>query len=190
MLQQPSISKPMRSFGALLELSCDRLAQAAFLIIALDMLLSVIFGVVAVIAWPDLKFMGSGPGGGNGIPGIVVLAATAMGAPSFILALVHAVRGEWRKLGHLLPFVGPALIFFGFFFVSHAFDPCGFSFASLHTTVLGTPLCQPWGGGLEIHSRFHLLHHALIPTVFLVYMYWLSLRRWHPTAARFSFLRD
>ena len=94
-------------------------------------------------------------------------------------------RREWRKAGRALVLIGPAFLFFEFFIISHASDPCGFGFADFRTEHLGSPLCQAWGGGPEIHTRYQLLHHALVPTVFLVGCYLWALGRWQ-AAERFA----
>lgn len=180
-------SPRLAALGRAIEIVCDRLAQAALVLILSVILASIVLGVIAIVTWPSFPILGAGPGGANGIPAILLMVATGMGAPSLLLALFHLLRGEWSKLGRALPFFGPAFLFFGFFFVSHAFDPCGFGFTSFQTMFLGSPLCQHWGGGLEIHTRFHLLHHAVIPTVFLVGLYWMSLRRWHPAVTQVGF---
>lgn len=182
-----NLSASIRSTTGWLELACDRLAQVGLALIVLNVAASLGLGIVAILAWPELRVLGSGPGGGNGIPAIAFLVAIALGVPSFLLAVAHAALGRFAKWGRVIPFVGPAVVFFAFFFVSHAFDPCGLGLADTSTRLLGTPMCQYWGGGLEIHTRFHFLHHAVIPTVFFAYAYWLGLRSWHPAGERFDF---
>ncbi len=164
---------------------CDWLGQAALAIIIVDMLFSIILGILAIVIWPRLQVLGSGPGSGAGLPMMGLMAATALGVPSLLLGIFDLLRGRFRQTGRLLVFVGPLAIMLRFFFVVHALDPCVRGWLTLESQIAGIPLCEPYLTKLNIHTRLHLLHHAMVPTSFLAGLYWMSLRRWYPRMTHF-----
>ncbi len=159
----------------------DRLARLALLILIVDVTLSLVIGSLIAIKWPFLREWGGGFGGGNGLPVLGYLIALFLGAPS----LLAAIQGSNKRAGRLMAFMGPLIILVGFGGVSHALDPCVTGLLDGTSRLGSQPLCERFGAELNIHTRFHLLHHALVPTVVLVPMYLLALSRWHPTVTRF-----
>ncbi len=156
----------------------DELARIALLILAVDVTLSLIIGSLVAIRWPFLSEWGGGFGGGNGLPVLGYLVALFLGVPS----LLAAIQDSNKRAGRLIPFFGLFIILVGFAGVSHALDPCVTGLWDASSRLGSQPLCERFGAELNIHTRFHLLHHALVPTVALVPLYWLALRRWHPPA--------
>ena len=162
----------------------DQVARLALRVIMADIIVSIGLGLVVMLAWgvrPDsalLNDLGNGPGGGRGIPAAGFLVATLLGFPSFSNGLRDVVRGRWRETRRLLAFVGPLMIFTGFLYVSDGLDPCG-SWLDEYSRLGDQPLCQWFDDSLELHARFHLLYHALVPTVILVALYRLAAGRWH-----------
>ena len=154
----------------------DALARVALLILAVDYTLSLILGSLIATRWPFLEDWGGGFGGGNGLPVLGYVLAVVLGVPS----LLAAIQDPSKRVGRLLAFVGPFIILVGFAGVSHALDPCVTGLWDASSRLGSQPLCERFGGELNIHTRFHLLHHALVPTVVLVPLYWLALGRLHP----------
>ena len=159
----------------------DRLARAALLILAVDFTVSLIIGSLVAIRWPFLSEWGGGFGGGNGLPVLGYLIALFLGVPS----LLAAIQDSNNRVGRLIPFVGPFIILVGFAGVSHALDPCVTGLWDASSRLGSQTLCERFGAELNIHTRFHLLYHAIFPTVVLVPLYWLALGWWHPTVTRF-----
>lgn len=167
----------------------DQVARLALRLIMADSIFSVAMGLLVALAWgvrPDsalLNDLGGGPGGGRGIPAVGFLLALVMGFPSLGVGLRDVARGRWSGARRLLAFVGPLVVFVGFTYAAHGLDLCNGLLDA--TSRLGAqPLCEPYGDSLEVHTRFHLLYHALVPTVFLVALYRLALSRWHPAIMR------
>jgi hypothetical protein len=167
----------------------DQVARLALRVIIADMIVSVAMGLLVAVAWgvrPDNTFLndlGSGPGGGRGIPAVVFMLAWFMGFPSLVRGLRDLTQGRWPEARRLLAFVGPLVVFVGFTYVAHGLDPCG-GLLDEGSRLGDQPLCQRYGDSLEVHTRFHLLYHALVPTVFLVALYRLALGRWHSAITR------
>lgn len=99
----------------------DSFARLGFWLVIINVVVSTILGLIAIVAWQDA---GSGPRGGWGVPGLSLLLAAAMGIPGSLLGVVDVGRGQWRHAGRLLAAAGPFLIFLGFFFGNHLVDPC------------------------------------------------------------------
>ncbi len=133
----------------------DGLARLGLWIVIADVIVSTVAGLIAVVEWQDAN---SGPGGGWGVPGMALMLAAVLGAPSFLVGLVDLARGRWREAGRLMAVVGPVLIFVGFFFGAHW-------------------AARTW----SITERYHLLYHALLPTAALVALYVAAFRRWYPS---------
>jgi hypothetical protein len=112
-------------------------------------------GAYAAIAGGALSRFGDGPGGLAGLPQLALLAiAVLLGVPSAFLSRTRPARA-------LLVLVGPLAVAFGYFFFTHAVDPCASGLVDSTATVRGAPLCATTGGYLEIDTRFHLLEHAV-----------------------------
>ena len=167
------------------ERGADWLARLALVLIVLNMVISGILGVLAILIWPTFRDLGSGPGGGSGVPMLTLFAATLLGVPSLLLGLLDAARQHWYKVGRLLAFFGPLAIMLSFFFLAHALDPCARGWADLQSQIVGIQLCEPYQDMANIHTRLHLLEHVLAPTVWVVIAYWMSLRKWHAAVIRF-----
>ena len=115
-----------------------------------------VVGVAAAVTGGSLNAVGAGPGGLNGLPSLFQLVLAAAGTVAAAAELVGRRRS--RRTAVLV--VGPALVFVSFFQLAHALDPCANGRWGLRTEIAGERACQVWGGGLEIHDRFHLLMHA------------------------------
>lgn len=154
-----------------------RLLRGAFVLTAAVEVTALGGGLAAFLLAPRLDVLGDGPGGLWGAPMLLLHAAAVLCVPMLLASLVGLVRrapgAAWGLLASSLPF-GTAL---GFFFVSHAFDPCALGWLTLSSTFLGEPLCQPWTLHNETSGRLHLLHHAVVPTLPLVLLQGWLLRR-------------
>ena len=180
----------MEQSGRTAELSLsDRVARFALRVILADITFSVGMGLLIAVAWgvrPDSEFLNDlagGPGGGRGIPAVGFLLTTIISLSSLGVGVWDLVRGRWSGARRLLAFAGPLVIFVGFTYVPHALDPCPGQLPEVAVLVSQSSwerLCE----GVDIQPRFHLLYHALVPAVFLVRLYWLAARRWHPVITR------
>lgn len=152
------------------------LARLGLWLIVASITLSTLVGIVAIGAWPDA---GEGPGGGWGVPGMVLLLAVGLGLPSAPLAVGGLVRGQWPQGRYLLAVAGPLLILVGFFFGSHLLDPCARGWLAP-----ASESCEWAAGSWNVHPRYHLLYHALVPTAVLVAAYVALFQRWYPDRRR------
>jgi hypothetical protein len=127
-------------------------------------------GTYAAIAGGAASRFGDGPGGLAGVPQLALLAiAVLLGVPSAALSRSRPARA-------LLVLAGPLAMAFGYFFFTHAVDPCSSGLVDSTATVRGAPLCATTGGYLEIDARFHLLEHAVAGGLLLA-VYAVLLRR-------------
>ncbi len=150
----------------------DGLARLGLWLVIANIMASTIIGLIAVIVWQDA---GTGPGGGWGVPGMALLLAAALGIPGFLIGIIDMALGRWHCAGRLLAVAGPLLIFLGFFFGSHLLDPCARGWVDSHSAS-----CEPAAGTWNVHERYHLLYHALVPTAGPVAQYASAMRRWYP----------
>jgi len=75
-----------------------------------------------------------------------------------------------------LTFIGPLIISFGYILIAHTFDPCENGLWDMSSRIGETiALCERFGSGINIHTRFHYLWHIL-PTVPLVWLYGVVLK--------------
>lgn len=151
----------------------DGLARLALYLMTATTVASVLGGLVAVVAYPPL---GSGPGGGWGVPGMAYMAAAVLGVPGLFLGLADLARRRRSGARRLLASAVPFLVFAAFFFGAHLLDPCARGWLSPNSGS-----CQWWGGGYDVATRYHLLHHAVFAAS-LVAAYGLALRRLEPPA--------
>ncbi len=147
------------------------LARLGFWLVTADVLVSTVVGIIGVVAWHDA---GTGPGGGWRVPGMALLLAGALGIPGFLLGIIDMARGRWHCAGRLLAVAGPLLIFLGFFFGSHLLDPCARGWVDPQAGS-----CEWSHGTWNVHERYHLLYHTLVPTAGLVALYAAAMRRWY-----------
>ncbi len=181
----------------------DRLARYAWLILLAAVALALLGGIVYAATWQPRADTVQAPVdecedppcfGGGGLPGIrdlpVVipvlghLLAIVLGLPSLVAGAWSLLRGRWAAGGRrLLPFVGPVLVFVGMEIVPHMVSPCALAQALGSSTLPG--ICERTAHGVDIKDRWHALDHALVGALPLAALYWLALRRWHPTVIRF-----
>ncbi len=152
------------------------LARLGLWLIVATIMLSIVVGIMGIIAWPEA---GEGPGGGWGVPGMALLLAAVLGIPSTPLGVVGLMRGQWHQVGHFMAVAGPLLIFVAFFFGSHLLDPCARGWLEP-----SSGLCEFASGTWNIHTRYHLLYHALVPTAALVTAYVALFQRGYPDRRR------
>jgi hypothetical protein len=138
-----------------------------------------VLGVLAAGLGAFLTPLGSGLGGGWGVPALALNLAMLLGAPSLPLAGADLARGRREGAGRMLAFWGPLLIGAGFIGIAHAVDPCLRGVWTLGSYLGSIPLCELFWPEINIHTRFHLLLHAA-PAAVLVVLYWAALKRWHP----------
>jgi hypothetical protein len=162
----------------------DRLALLALLLVAADAALSALLGAWVAIRWPSLREAGEGFGGGWQLPLLGFLVALLLGLAG--LSVADPGSAGAARPRRWLAVAGPFLILVGFGFGAHLLDPCARGWLDAGSRLGSAPTCERFGEGLGIHTRFHLLWHALVPTALLVSLYWAALRRWHPAATRFA----
>lgn len=162
----------------------DRLAYIGVMIIILVVSISVALGLLAALLGSFLTEAGDGLGGGWGVPELALTLATLLGVPSLIISAMDILRGRWGQAGRMLAFWGPLIISIGFIVIGHAIDPCFRGIWTLGSHWGSIPLCEQFGIEVNIHTRFHLFLHAA-PTLILVFLYWVALRKWHPSVAYF-----
>ena len=115
-----------------------------------------VLGIAAALVGGSLEGFGSGAGGLGGFPTLVLLLLGVAGVATGLASLLR--RGD--RASALVALAGPMLVFLSFFQGAHLLDPCASGRWDLRSRVGDTRLCGAWGGGLEIHERFHLLMHA------------------------------
>lgn len=140
---------------------------------------STLLGLAAAILGGALVPLGSGPGGLNGLPRIGLLVLVIIGVGGAVLVLASARRDVVHAA---LSVVGPILVLVAFVQIAHAVDPCSTGMWGATSRIGDAALCEPFGGELNVDTRFHLLLHGLagIPAVAV---YWLAFRRTGPRAA-------
>lgn len=157
----------------------DRTAWIGFAIILVTIAIGLALGLVAALAGGRLTHLGDGFGGLWGAPALTLTIAMVLGLPSLVLGFLAIARKRWRNAARLLAYFGPLLILFGFVAIPHGLDPCSLGVWGPFSRVGEAMLCERWGLELNVHTRFHLFWHTA-PTMILVVLYWLALRRWHP----------
>lgn len=155
-----------------------RLLWAGTFVSILTLAVTLTAGLTAFFATPRFDHFGDGPGGLGGIPSLTFLACAALGLPMLLYGLVSVARGVRRDAWYVLCAALPWVTGLGYFFVSHAFDPCALGLIDENATFLQAPMCTSWEGRPETSSRLHLLHHSLTPTLPLVTLQWLLLRKY------------
>jgi len=158
----------------------DRLARMGLIVVVLTVSISLVLGLLAAWFGSFLTPLGSGLGGGWGIPMLALNLAMLLGLPSLLLAGADLARGRRDQAGRMLAFWGPFFVGFGFIQIAHAIDPCFRGTWTLGSYLGSIPLCELFWPEINIHTRFHLLLHSA-PAVVLVGLYWAALNRWHPS---------
>ena len=160
----------------------DRLAHIGFIIIVLVVFISFALGLLIALLGSFLIKLGDGLGGGWGIPALALTLAMFLGVPSLIISVADIFRGRRRQTGRMVAFFGPLIISIGFIAIAHVVDPCFQGIWTLQSYWGSIPLCERFGPEINIHTRFHLLLHSS-PTIVLVILYWVILRKWYPAIA-------
>lgn len=164
----------------------DRLTRLATRIIAADIFVSILMGSLIVLAWevfPNSQLLldlSGGPGGGRGIPATGFLFATLLSFPVLGVCTMELLHGQWSGLKRLLTFIGPMVIFLSFTYLPHDLLTCSEGAAGIHQGGV----VAIWGDICRIvvaEPRWHLLFHSLCPAIFMVAIYWVSLRKWYPS---------
>jgi hypothetical protein len=128
-----------------------------------------VLGLYAAAAGGSASRLGSGPGGLAGVPQLALLAVAG------VLGLPAALRLRHQPAGAVLVLGGALVVAFGYFFFSHALDPCATGLLDAGARVGGAPLCETGSYGTSTSERFHLLEHALSASL-LLGAYVLALR--------------
>ena len=157
----------------------DRLALLNFQVILLTILIGLVLGLAAALFGGPLIELGSGFGGLWSIPSFVLAITIVLGLPSLVLGFVAIVQRRWSGVGRMLAYFGPLVVGVGFILIPHTLDPCARGVWGAFSEAGGIRLCERFGLDLNVHNRFHLFWH-MAPTVVLVVVYGLVLRRWHP----------
>lgn len=171
-----------KSFPNILDAGIDMLARAGVVIIVFTVGVCVVLGLSAALMGGSLTSLGSGPGGLGGMPMLLFLLAALLGLPSLVRGLFDLYQRRWDRLGRIVAFIAPVFIAIYFFEIPHAIDPCALGIWAPGSSWASIPLCEAWGGGWNIHARFHLFLHA-VPTLLPVALYWIALRKWYPNIA-------
>ncbi len=171
-----------RSLPNILDAGIDMLARAGVVIIVCTVAVCVVLGALAALVGGSFTSLGSGPGGLGGMPMLLFLLAALLGLPSLVRALFDLYQRRWKRVGRVVIFIAPLAIAIYFFEIPHAIDPCALGIWAPRSSWASIPLCEAWGGGWNIHARFHLLLHAA-PTLLPVALYWMALKKWYPNIA-------
>ncbi|MBC8336570.1 MAG: hypothetical protein H8E29_15010 [Anaerolineales bacterium] len=158
-------------------LSVQRLARLGWWIILLNSGISLILGLLAALFGGSLTALGNGAGGWNGIPDFVFSIPILLGLAGLFRGVTQRGEGQARWV---LVFIGPLLISFGYLLIAHTFDPCLNGMWDIRSRIGETiPLCERFGSGINVHTRFHYLWHIL-PTLPLVWIYGRALKKQLP----------
>ena len=164
----------------------DRLTRLSLRIIAADMFVSILMGILIPLGWemfPQSQFLldlSGGPGGGRGIPATGFLFATLLSFPALGVSIRALTRAQWAELKRLLTFIGPLAIFLSFTYIPHDLLTCSESASIVSKQGLpGTwdDICRK----VVAEPRWHLLYHSTCPAIFIFGIYWMSLRKWYPS---------
>ena len=155
-----------------------RLLWSGTVIAVMTLSVALVAGLVAFFATPAFDHFGDGPGGLQGIPTLTLLGSAVLGVPMLLYSLVSVARGRRQDGWYVLSSVLPWVTALGYFFIAHAFDPCALGIFGPSSTFMDAPLCGAGGTHPETSARLHLLHHALVPTLPLVTLQVLLLRKY------------
>lgn len=135
-------------------------------------------GIAAAIAGGSLTDLGSGAGGLFGIPSILTTLIALLVATPVAAVVARDARHStgWLRAGIVIA-AGAWIVAIGYIVVAHTVDPCANGWWDIRSRVGNQPLCERFGPGLNLHTRFHLLAHA-VPAAFLLAVYIWSVRRW------------
>ncbi len=123
-------------------------------------------------AWTSV---GEGLGGGWSIPSMVFNIPILLAIPGLIIGFQGIVRKGFRKRVGVIFFIASLGIGAAFILIAHSIDPCDRRFWTLSDRWGSQPLCERFGAGISIHTRFHLLlHSAPVFIVMLIYHPWFK----------------
>ena len=179
----------------------DRLARYALFILLLSVAIAVVGGTLIAVAWQpraqEVQSFDECPNppcfGGGGLPRgqdlpwalstVGYVLAILLGLPGLLAGAWAVLRGRWAVGGRrALTFAGPVLVFVLNETLPHLLNPCGLPYALGSRNLPGFCQTNPaWGA--DVQDRYHLLDHALAGGLPAVGLYWLALRKWHPTIA-------
>ena len=89
------------------------------------------------------------------------------GALEVMAAVVGVLAAGWllavsrRPLEALIVVAGPLAVLVSYVYLAHSLDPCVLGLWQQGSSTGGVPLCETFGSGIGIHTRFHLLLHSL-----------------------------
>jgi hypothetical protein len=110
------------------------------------------------------------------VPPLGYLLASVLGVSALLLSLLSG--GRWRSRRRvLLPVLGPVAVFVALEVVPHIVNPC------LVADALGDSLpvgCASTVHGVDVHDRWHALHHAVVGGLPAAVGYAALLRRRRP----------
>lgn len=163
-------------------LSSSGLPRLGWRIILLDSGISLFLGLLVALIGGSLTTLGNGAGGGNGIPDLFFTLALLLGIPGLYLGVRGMIKRDEKQTQLALTFIGPLIISLGYILIAHTFDPCENGLWDLNSQIGETiPLCERFGSGINIHTRFHYLWH-IVPTLPLVWLYGVLLKKRLPEA--------
>lgn len=125
---------------------------------------AVVVGAAAAVIGGPLGEVGSGASGLWGVPQLTLVGvAVFVALPGAVITLLAPVPHRFLRSALLL--VGPVAIAAAFFVVPHMLDPCAGGRWTLGSHAGDVPLCEAWGGGINIAERFHLVLHGIVGSV-------------------------
>jgi hypothetical protein len=102
------------------------------------------------------------------------LLAALLGVSALLLSL--STRGRWRRRRALLPVLGPVAVLVAMEVVPHVVNPCLVA-GALGDLPAG---CSRTVHGVDVHDRWHWLHHAVVGGLPAALAYAALLRRRRP----------
>ena len=142
-------------------------------------------GLLAAVVGGRLTSWGNGAGGLNGWAD---LSQTIFSLTVGLAATIATFRDTRRIPIALAVLATGLLIGFGYLTGGHLVDPCDRGWWGPDSRIGSQPLCERFGAGLSINTRFHLLLHATLGVLSAVVAAVLYLRTslvawWPPEAS-------
>ena len=97
----------------------DALAHAGLWLVVGTVSVSTLLGLLAAAVGSDLTALGGGPGGGWGLPSLLLTLAMRLGLPALTIGISDMLRGRATGVQRTLAFWGPLLIGAGFISIAH-----------------------------------------------------------------------
>jgi len=148
----------------------EKLTLVSYWILWVNTSLFFVLGGLGALLGGAWTSVGEGLGGGWGVPSMVFNLSILLSMPGLIIGFHKMMKKGFRNKVGLIFFLVTFAISVAFILIAHSVDPCDRRFWTLSDRWGTQPMCERFGSGISIHTRFHLLLHAApIFIVMLIY---------------------